>query len=215
MRDIPMPASDAATAGEIISRIGQLTRMLRDSMRELGLDQAIAQAAEAIPDARDRLDYVVTMTAQAAERALNCVEAAQPRQAELESEAKALKGRWDDWFADPIELADARALVTDTRQYLEQVPEHTAFTNAQLLEIMMAQDFEGPGWEQVIKRMMDVVQEIEKQLLMVLMENIPEQPAKEKKPNDSLLNGPQLDQNGAGVIANQAQVDDLLDSLGF
>ncbi|WP_182090712.1 protein phosphatase CheZ, partial [Serratia sp. ME43] len=51
MRDIPMPASDAATAGEIISRIGQLTRMLRDSMRELGLDQAIAQAAEAIPDA--------------------------------------------------------------------------------------------------------------------------------------------------------------------
>ena len=92
MRDIPMPASDAATAGEIISRIGQLTRMLRDSMRELGLDQAIAQAAEAIPDARDRLDYVVTMTAQAAERALNCVEAAQPRQAELESGANALKG---------------------------------------------------------------------------------------------------------------------------
>ncbi|WP_454878289.1 protein phosphatase CheZ [Serratia inhibens] len=214
MRDIPMPASDAATAGEIISRIGQLTRMLRDSMRELGLDQAIAQAAEAIPDARDRLDYVVTMTAQAAERALNCVEAAQPRQAELESEAKALKGRWDDWFADPIELADARSLVTDTRQYLEQVPEHTAFTNAQLLEIMMAQDFQDLTG-QVIKRMMDVVQEIEKQLLMVLMENIPEQPTKEKKPNDSLLNGPQLDQNGAGVIANQAQVDDLLDSLGF
>ncbi|MNH26486.1 chemotaxis regulator CheZ [compost metagenome] len=154
------------------------------------------------------------MTAQAAERALNCVEAAQPRQAELESEAKALKGRWDDWFADPIELADARSLVTDTRQYLDQVPEHTAFTNAQLLEIMMAQDFQDLTG-QVIKRMMDVVQEIEKQLLMVLMENIPEQPAKEKKPNDSLLNGPQLDHNGAGVIANQAQVDDLLDSLGF
>ena len=140
MRDIPMPASDAATAGEIISRIGQLTRMLRDSMRELGLDQAIAQAAEAIPDARDRLDYVVTMTAQAAERALNCVEAAQPRQAELESGANALKGRWDEWFANPIELDDARSLVNDTRQYLDQVPGHTAFTNAQLLEIMMAQD---------------------------------------------------------------------------
>ncbi len=140
MREIPMPASDAATAGEIISRIGQLTRMLRDSMRELGLDQAIAQAAEAIPDARDRLDYVVTMTAQAAERALSCVEAAQPRQAELESGASALKSRWDEWFANPIELDDARALVTDTREYLDQVPGHTSFTNAQLMEIMMAQD---------------------------------------------------------------------------
>ncbi|EFE95138.1 protein phosphatase CheZ [Serratia odorifera] len=214
MRDIPMPASDAATAGEIISRIGQLTRMLRDSMRELGLDQAIAQAAEAIPDARDRLDYVVTMTAQAAERALNCVEAAQPRQAELESQAKTLKGRWDDWFANPIELSDARSLVTDTRQYLERVPEHTAFTNAQLLEIMMAQDFQDLTG-QVIKRMMDVVQEIEKQLLMVLMENIPEPEARAKRANEALLNGPQLDASAAGVVASQDQVDDLLDSLGF
>jgi chemotaxis protein CheZ len=154
------------------------------------------------------------MTAQAAERALNCVEAAQPRQAELESGANALKGRWDEWFANPIELDDARSLVNDTRQYLDQVPGHTAFTNAQLLEIMMAQDFQDLTG-QVIKRMMDVVQEIEKQLLMVLMENMPEQPVKEKRPNDSLLNGPQLDQNGVGVIANQAQVDDLLDSLGF
>lgn len=69
---------DEHSAGDIIARIGSLTRMLRDSLRELGLDQAIAEAAEAIPDARDRLDYVVQMTAQAAERALNSVEASQP-----------------------------------------------------------------------------------------------------------------------------------------
>lgn len=55
MNEHPMPATDAATANDIIARIGQLTRMLRDSLKELGLDQAIAQAAEAIPDARDRL----------------------------------------------------------------------------------------------------------------------------------------------------------------
>uniref|UniRef100_UPI00398A3DD6 protein phosphatase CheZ n=1 Tax=Serratia sp. (in: enterobacteria) TaxID=616 RepID=UPI00398A3DD6 len=169
MRDIPMPASDAATAGEIISRIGQLTRMLRDSMRELGLDQAIAQAAEAIPDARDRLDYVVTMTAQAAERALNCVEAAQPRQAELESQANTLKGRWDEWFANPIELADARSLVTDTRQYLDRVPEHTAFTNAQLLEIMMAQDFQDLTG-QIIKKVVGVTKSIEHDLAQLLLD---------------------------------------------
>ena len=62
--------ADEHSAGDIIARIGSLTRMLRDSLRELGLDQAIAEAAEAIPDARDRLYYVVQMTAQAAERAL-------------------------------------------------------------------------------------------------------------------------------------------------
>ncbi|KQN53042.1 protein phosphatase CheZ [Erwinia sp. E602] len=214
MSTFPQPNVDAASAQDIISKIGSLTRMLRDSLRELGLDQAIAEAAEAIPDARDRLDYVVQMTAQAAERALNCVEAAQPRQSQLESEAKALKGRWDEWFEHPVELADARALVTDTRGYLDSVPQHTAFTNAQLLEIMMAQDFQDLTG-QVIKRMMDVIQEIERQLLMVLLENMPEPNARAKRENDNLLNGPQINAAAPNVVANQDQVDDLLDSLGF
>lgn len=202
------------SATDIISRIGNLTRMLRSSMRELGLDKAIAEAAQAIPDARDRLDYVVQMTAQAAERALNCVEASQPRQAELENGAKQLTSRWDAWFENPIELSQARELVTDTRDYLTRVPEHTAFTNAQLLEIMMAQDFQDLTG-QVIKRMMDVIQEIERQLLMVLLENMPDQSARPARENEGLLNGPQMKTDAAGVLANQDQVDDLLDSLGF
>ncbi len=206
--------ADEHSAGDIIARIGSLTRMLRDSLRELGLDQAIAEAAEAIPDARDRLYYVVQMTAQAAERALNSVEASQPHQDQMEKSAKALTQRWDDWFADPIDLADARELVTDTRQFLADVPAHTSFTNAQLLEIMMAQDFQDLTG-QVIKRMMDVIQEIERQLLMVLLENIPEQESRPKRENQSLLNGPQVDTSKAGVVASQDQVDDLLDSLGF
>jgi len=240
---------------DIIARIGSLTRMLRDSLRELGLDQAIAEAAEAIPDARDRLDYrlanvmqqacaarlnrvetqlarhhagdvrdldrvlknilaVARAVAQAAERALNSVEASQPHQDAMEKGAKALSKRWDEWFENPIELADARELVTDTRQYLGDVPGHTSFTNAQLLDIMMAQDFQDLTG-QVIKRMMDVIQEIERQLLMVLLENIPEPAARPKRENESLLNGPQLDTSKAGVVASQDQVDDLLDSLGF
>ena len=213
MSDLPKPTEEVS-AQDIIARIGSLTRMLRDSLRELGLDQAIAEAAEAIPDARDRLDYVVQMTAQAADRALNCVEAAQPHQDKMEASANQLKGRWDDWFENPIELADARELVSDTREVLTAVPEHTAFTNKQLLEIMMAQDFQDLTG-QVIKRMMDVIQEIERQLLMVLLENMPEVSAEQRKQSNSLLNGPQIHTDAPGVVANQDQVDDLLDSLGF
>ncbi|MGK3116201.1 protein phosphatase CheZ [Candidatus Pantoea formicae] len=213
MSELPKPTEEAS-AHDIITRIGSLTRMLRDSLRELGLDQAIAEAAEAIPDARDRLDYVVQMTAQAAERALNCVEAAQPHQDQMESSANQLKGRWDAWFENPIELTDARELVSDTRQFLSDVPGHTSYTNKQLLEIMMAQDFQDLTG-QVIKRMMDVIQEIERQLLMVLLENMPEASAAARKEGSGLLNGPQIHANAPGVVANQDQVDDLLDSLGF
>ncbi|HEK1093273.1 TPA: protein phosphatase CheZ [Proteus mirabilis] len=212
-----MPKDNVEITSDIISRIGQLTRMLRDSLRELGLDKAIAEAAEAIPDARERLDYVAQMTAQAAERTLNCVEAAQPKQDELSSHATKLTERWDQWFEYPEDLKDVRSLVTDTRNYLRDIPESAAFTNSQLLEIMMAQDFQDLTG-QVIKRMMSVVQEIEKQLVMVLMENLPPEQLEKsnaKKETDSLLNGPQVNKNNAGVIKNQDQVDDLLESLGF
>lgn len=206
-----MPSNDSASALDIVSRIGQLTRMLRDSLKELGLDRAISEAADAIPDARDRLDYVVQMTSQAAERALTCVELSQPIQQELESKSKALSDRWDEWFSNPDDLKFAESLVTDTRNFLKLVPEHASFTNAQLLEIMMAQDFQDLTG-QVIKKMMDVVQGIEKELVTVLMENLPERP--EIKKEDSLLNGPQMP-GAMNALSDQSQVDDLLDSLGF
>ena len=50
------------SAGQLVNRIGHLTRQMREGMRELGLDQGIARTAEAIPNARDRLNYVVQMT---------------------------------------------------------------------------------------------------------------------------------------------------------
>ncbi len=213
MSHVPLPDNDKSVR-DIVTKVGSLTRMLRDNLRELGLEQAIADAAEAIPDARDRLDYVVQMTAQAAERALNCVEAAQPHQDTMQQQSSALTVRWDEWFADPIALSDARQLVIDTRQFLADVPEHTAFTHQQLLSIMMAQDFQDLTG-QVIKRMMAVIQEIERQLLVVLLENIPGSVVPSDADKDSLLNGPQIDSSASGVIANQDQVDDLLDSLGF
>ena len=77
------PTFSNEAAEQIIHRIGNLTRMLRDNMRELGLDKEIERAAQAIPDARDRLSYIAAMTEQAAERSLTAVELAQPLQEEL------------------------------------------------------------------------------------------------------------------------------------
>ncbi len=70
-------AEGDASSDRILARIGQVTRALRDSMRELGLDKQVGAAAQAVPDARDRLKYIATMTEQAAERALNAIEKAQ------------------------------------------------------------------------------------------------------------------------------------------
>ena len=121
------PTPDAAaehgdSAEALLGRIGQLTRQLREGLRELGLDKQVERAAQAIPDARDRLSYVAATTERAAHRALNAIDLAQPLQEKLASGAGALNARWDAWFANPIELNDARELVLDTRSYLRDVP---------------------------------------------------------------------------------------------
>ncbi|WP_442488239.1 protein phosphatase CheZ [Halomonas litopenaei] len=206
-----------AQGDDLVQRIGQLTRMLRESMRELGLDKEIEKAAEAIPDARDRLSYVATMTEQAAERSLNAIDRAQPLQDSLSEHARALDDRWQQWFDAPKELDEARDLVSDTRAYLTMVPENTQATQKELLEILMAQDFQDLTG-QVIKRMMDVIREIEDQLVQVLIDNVPESEARDslrRRNEDSLLNGPQVKPESSDVVASQDQVDDLLDELGF
>ena len=212
-----------AQAEELIDRIGHLTRALNESMRELGLDREVEKAADAIPDARDRLNYIATMTEQAAETALSSIEVAQPLQSEIENRAVKLDERWQSWFESPIELADARELVRDTRSYLQWVPEQTQATSAQLHDIMMAQDFQDLTG-QVIKKLVVMIRQMEQQLIQALLEYLPEERVRgyesERKTraagDDSLVNGPQIGTgDDADIVTNQAQVDDLLDSLGF
>src|SRR5690554_6684941 len=184
---------------DVVQRIGRLTRMLRQSMHELGLDREIERAAEAIPDARDRLSYVAAMTEQAAERALNATDRAQPLQDALRKDASALSHRWEEWFAQPKELDEAKVLVHDTRAFLDDVPNKAEATHKELLEIMMAQDFQDLTG-QVIKKMMDVIREIELQLVQVLIDTAPEgerrddmqRRADESRRDTGLLNGPQV-----------------------
>jgi chemotaxis protein CheZ len=66
---------------------------------------------------------------------------------------------------------------------------------------------------QVITKVTAIAQNLEKQLVQTLIDFAPEQLKKEI--DNGLLNGPQIDPTKDGVVADQGQVDDLLDSLGF
>ncbi|MES1264427.1 MAG: protein phosphatase CheZ, partial [Variovorax sp.] len=113
----------------------------------------------------------------------------------------------------PIELDHARELVMDTRGFLQDVPQKANAINSQLMEILMAQDFQDLTG-QVIKKMMEVVNDVETQLLQVLIDNSPAEKRQEIVTN-SLQNGPQIVPGNPDAVADQSQVDDLLESLGF
>lgn len=198
---------------KVFSSIGHMTRNLHDTLRELGYDKTIEKAVDAIPDTRDRLNYIAAMTEQAAERALSATEVAQPIQEKLESGATSLAGKWDRMFANQLSVDEFKQLVSDTRAYLGEVPTHTKATNAQLMEIMMAQDFQDLTG-QVIKKVIELAQQVESQLLQLLIESTPAE--KRSEVHSGLLNGPVISADGrTDVVTNQQQVDDLLESLGF
>lgn len=210
------PAADADSGhscDNVFQRIGHMTRQLHDTLRELGYDHALEEAAKAIPDARQRLAYVAQMTEQAASRVLNATDVARPIQDGLQAQAAALSGRWDRLFGGDLSVDEFKALAGDTRNYLNDVPKQTAATNDQLMEIMMAQDFQDLTG-QVIKKVVDLAQRMESELLQVLIEAMPQEMKMEAP--EGLMNGPVV--NAAGrtdVVNSQEQVDDLLESLGF
>jgi len=209
----PQPVAKAEPVEQepVINQIGHMTRALHESLRELGFDKNLEKAANAIPDSRDRLNYIATMTQQAAERVLNATEAAQPIVEKIEGEASHLSAEWQKLFEQKLDAEQFKQLATRTHAYLVEVPKQTKATNAYLTEIMMAQDFQDLTG-QVIKKIIEVTQQMEQQLLSLLVENAPAS----VKIDSGLLNGPVINSEGrSDVVTSQAQVDDLLDSLGF
>ena len=207
-------AEDKQKNEEILTRVGQLTRDLHQNLSGLGFDQLLQNAAEAIPNARDRLDYVAKMTEQAADKVLNAIDVASPLQDEIYSAGKSLEKKWQTVLESTSFKKHYSEAATDTLAFLKITNDNSDKTKQQLLEIMMAQDFQDLTG-QVIKKVMVLAQDIEKQLLQVLVDF--KQPIVVKHDvENSLMNGPQIDsKNAVNVVSDQAQVDDLLDSLGF
>lgn len=203
-------AADEDPAEHLFHRVGQLTRTLHDALRELGYDKKIARAASSLPDARDRLAYIATLTGQAADKVLGAVEVAQVEQQQIDASARTLEGRWGKLYANELGVEEFKTLAGDTRAYLAALPTRTAATQQQLHEIMMAQDFHDLTG-QVIKKVVDLAGTLEASLVALLVES----QQLEKKPDAGWLNGPAMATAGAEVVRNQGEVDSLLESLGF
>src|SRR5213076_3414592 len=133
----PLAALDAE-AGEsdkgMFERLGGIVRLLHDSLRELGYDQKLTEASSQIVDAQDRLEYVASLTEQAANKVLNTLDDGMPAQDVLSKQAKDMEGRWADLFAGKLSLDQFKALAGDSRTFAQAVSEATEAEKARLLE---------------------------------------------------------------------------------
>jgi chemotaxis protein CheZ len=205
--------ADSGSHDEVLSRIGHMTRALHENLRGLGLDKLIEKAASDIPDARDRLDYVARLSEDAAKRVLDATDAAGPLQDRIDGSAAELSRAWQSLLDSGEGSPEWRALAERTIAAMAESRSAVGATKGHLMDIMMAQDFQDLTG-QVIKRITGIAQNLEKQLVQMLVDFAPAEIKREF--DNSLLNGPQINPEGKSeVVADQGQVDDLLDSLGF
>ena len=195
----------------MFERLGGIVRLLHDSLRELGYDKALTEASSQIVDAQDRLEYVATLTEQAANKVLNTLDEGMPAQDVLSKKAKDMDSRWTALFDGKLSLEEFKALAGDSRQFAQAVAEATEAEKARLLEIMMAQDFQDITG-QLIKKVVNITKTVENELAQLLRDNAPAE-VREKlaqKPVP-LMQGPSV----PSVALDQDNVDDLLADLGF
>ena len=191
---------------EVFQQIGTITRVLHDTMQQLGVMPKLQTATDGLPDARSRLTYIANKTADAANKVLNSVDQAKNEHARISAAtnemAKAI-------MADPVKAVATGAVFN----FVKDVEKSTASIDQHLTDIMMAQDFHDLTG-QVVAKVVTLANDLEDSLVKLLVSVVP--PEQREKVDPNILQGPVVNPEGrTDVVANQGEVDDLLASLGF
>jgi chemotaxis protein CheZ len=212
---------------ELFAEIGKLTRQLHESMSNFQLDSRINDLATAeIPDAKERLNYVINRTEEAANKTMDAVETTMPILDNLSGQVKRITPAWTELMhnglkVNDLKVNDFKELCGDLDTLLKDTSKDTQKINELMNEVLMAQDFQDLTG-QVIRQVIDLVREVEESLINMLTvfgistEDQPEGQSK-LKVGENLVEGPIVvdAKSRYDVVVDQDDVDDLLSSLGF
>ena len=212
------PAAEAgAVSPEVFQQIGAITRLLHDTLQQVGAMGVLPMlqvAADGLPDARSRLGYVANKTAEAADKVLNSVDQAKAEHAAI---GTATRDMARAIVANPVRAVASGAVLN----FVQDVEARTARIDAHLTDIMLAQDFHDLTG-QVVAKVVTLAADLEDSLVKLLVQVVPAE-QRDKVDRSALNNadrsavsGPVVDAAGrSDVVSNQGEVDDLLASLGF
>ncbi len=214
----------------LFAEVGKLTRQLHEALKSFELDTRLTDiTTDAIPDAKKRLNYVMEMTENAANKTMDAVEASLPLAQEIADEIADIKPTWDRLMNREIELGEFKSLCHSIDKFMSSSHHKTDELQMLMTNVLMAQDYQDLTG-QVIRRVIELVREVEESLIHLLTAfaaqgevepaQLTEQP---EETEDSIVaqtlagpEGPIIDKESRNdVVSDQDEVDDLLSSLGF
>jgi chemotaxis protein CheZ len=205
---------------ELFAEIGKLTRQLHDSLMNFQLDSRLNDLATAdIPDAKERLNYVIKRTEEAANKTMDAVESIFPVVDTIQQQIEKVNPLWAKLMNNKLDLTEFKSLCLDIDALLTTTGNETEHMRSLMTDVLMAQDFQDLTG-QVIRKVIDLVREVEDSLINMLTAfGISTESAMEKakpKVGENLVEGPIVNADERDdVVENQDDVDDLLSSLGF
>lgn len=196
---------------DLFQQVGKLTRELHDSLSNFSLDPRLIDLAENdIPSTRERLDYVIKTTEDAAHRTLELIDQTLPLTTALQQSTNNIN---ESWHQTSIEDED---ISNKLKAYLPEVKQHSEQIHANLTEMTVVQGFQDVTG-QVVRQVIILIEEVEDNLVKLVKLSGQKIEQKDIKPVDPIkAEGPQINQqDNPDVVNNQDEVDDLLSSLGF
>ncbi len=211
----------------LFQELGKLTREFHEALNSFRLDARIADLTQDhIPDAKQRLGYVISMTEQAANRTLNAVEGSIPLCEELSSRAHSLREQWSRFLQRALTPAEFRTLSRSLDQYLSRAEDDTVRIRDSLSEVLMAQDYQDLTG-QILQRVVSLVNEMEEHLVRLIRvsgQRFTDVPIPKgssygtvEETDGPVVHGPHVPGTAPEeeVVHGQDDVDALLSSLGF
>ncbi len=214
----------------LFQELGKLTRQFHEALNGFRCDERLASLAEEdMPDAKERLSYVITRTEDAANKTLNAVENAMPVCDSIVKVSMSLRNDWERFKQRELTAQEFRSLSKDVANFLSSTTTDVGNIRSDLNEVLMAQDFQDITG-QIIRRVITLVDEVEQSLVNLIRlgsadsknlgRNVSgETPNATFNPEESgvtILEGPQIPgMESESIVKSQDDVDDLLSSLGF
>ncbi len=199
---------------ELFVEVGRLTRELHEAINEFLIDPRISEMAQVdIPDASERLTYVIAMTEKSANTTLGAVEAGLPLADDLGAKAREISDKWELFCNREMSVEEFRLLSKELGSFLALTSERSKQLHGYLTDVLMAQDFQDLTG-QIIRQVIALVHDVEDKLVQLVRISGSKLPEKQKDANK--LEGPVIPGIDQGnTVSGQDDVDDLLSSLGF